>query len=155
MGGQRRRKPTRPKVPTRHSFRLTAYLIKTTLSRPACAENDAVHGPCNGQTKRERVAAERQGLGWGREVAAERLLNLGCNCHHGRRALVKAVLHKTKDAEIDQSQPIVPFAYWTCHCLRAVCYVEGSLSPAYVACRTQDVELEQSRLFSSHSASCV
>lgn len=53
-------KSTRPKVPTRHSFRLTAYLIKTTLSRPACAENDAVHGPCNRQTKRERVAVERE-----------------------------------------------------------------------------------------------
>lgn len=46
--------------PTRHSFRLTAYLIKTTLSRPACAVNDAAHGPCNRQTKRERVAAERE-----------------------------------------------------------------------------------------------
>lgn len=59
-------KSTRPKVPTRHSFRLTAYLIKTTLSRPACAVNDAAHGPCNRQTKRERVAAERRMGGWER-----------------------------------------------------------------------------------------
>lgn len=71
---------TRPKVPTRDSFRLTAYLIKTTLSRPACAENDAVHGPCSKQNEtRKSCGQERQWM-VGRRAVAKRLLNLYCNC---------------------------------------------------------------------------
>lgn len=63
----------------RHSFRLTAYLIKTTLSRPACAANDAVHGPCSRQNETRKSCGQKREWQGGR-AAAKRLLNLHCNC---------------------------------------------------------------------------